>query len=82
MPDYKYLLDIQTCDEHKYYIDEAKKIMDKFNRVILLGYDDMIGEAFNIAEMICRNVKNLDRINIPSTDVIDVIYHPKKNDLY
>lgn len=56
--------------------------MNKFSRVLLFGYDDMIGETFTIAEMICRDVKNLDRINIPSTDLVDVIYYPKKKDLY
>lgn len=38
----------------------------------------MIGETFAVADSICLAVKNLDRINIPDTDQIDEILHPKK----
>lgn len=69
LPNYTNKIDIKSNDSDK-YLTLAKDMLKEFEFITLRGVGKMIGYTFSIAENICQNIKNLDRINIPATDKV------------
>lgn len=53
-------------------------MLNKFDFITLRGVRNWIGHTFSVAEAIVKEIKSLDRINIPATDKIEERLIPRR----